>query len=82
MMAVTFAMGRHRNPLIWLLAGSTLGPAAVALLLVLPRGKYDPAIGLRPECMDLCLSCFEPIQKDTPECRYCGLTAPFNLPVT
>jgi hypothetical protein len=75
--AVSLAMGRHRNPLPWLFAGFVFGPAAVALLLLLPQGSFDPAIGLQPESMDLCPGCAEPIRKTAPECRYCGKEAPF-----
>lgn len=72
--AMTLAMGRDRNPLLWLVAALAAGPAAPLLLLALPPVRRDgPA--LDREAMELCDDCLEPVRRDRRQCRHCGALA-------
>ena len=69
--AMTLAMGRERNPLLWLAITLPLGPTAPALLLALPP-LPDRTSPLEREAMELCDACHEPVRRDRDACRYCG----------
>jgi hypothetical protein len=70
-LAMMFAMGRFRNPALWLLAAMATGPLAPLMLLFLSSG-IDPASTMQAEAMELCDACLEPVRIDRTVCRYCG----------
>ena len=71
-LVMMLAMGRDRNPALWLLAASAGGPLATLALLLLPSTGRDPAIGIEREAMELCDACLEPVRRDRERCRHCG----------
>ncbi|KQX21568.1 MULTISPECIES: hypothetical protein [unclassified Sphingomonas] len=71
---MTFAMGRDRNPLLWLFAALAAGPLAPLLLLALPPVCRDGP-PLDREAMELCDACLEPVRRDRRQCRHCGVVA-------
>lgn len=77
--AMTFAMGRDRNPLLWLFAALAAGPAAPLLLLALPPVRRA-APALDREAMELCDACLEPVRRDRRQCRHCGAMVPADAP--
>src|SRR5262245_51774806 len=74
--AATLAMGKARAPFGWLRASLLTGPIALLTLLRLPHSGHDPAASMEAESMDLCRKCLEPVRRDAPTCRYCGINAP------
>lgn len=72
--AMSLAMGRDRNPLLWLLAAFATGPLASILLVALPPARRDRP-PLDREAMELCGACLEPVRRDRRLCRYCGAKA-------
>lgn len=67
------AMSKGRNPAAWLILTLATGPFGLALLLYLPHSGRDPSVGIERESMELCGRCFEPVRRDSPACRYCGV---------
>ncbi len=72
--AMSLAMGRDRNPLLWLLAAFATGPLALLLLFALPPARRDRP-PLDREAMELCDACLEPVRRDRRICRHCGARA-------
>jgi hypothetical protein len=72
---MTLAMGKDRNPALWLLAAMAGGPLATLGLLGLPATGRDPAIGSESEATELCDACEQPVRRDRATCRYCETTA-------